>query len=219
MLEGVNRGDPFPRINNQTASHQVVELRKCVSNDLLHIIIPAKTRSQRQRVADMFTLGMVKHIQPHEPALVEKPPSGVRGPLDEPERDGSDNPLDQREMQQVVMLPLTSPRQKNRLKQHVADEQLESDAAHAPEVRQLVPAFSEQNLRRAVLARVDDAMAPFRGVGGAAVVDERHVATIREINALVAMVRPLCGRRNGETHFVRPRGRRRERSRASGPCA
>ena len=62
----------------------------------------------------------------HEPAPVEKPPSRVRGPLDEPEGDGSDDPLDQRQMQQIIMLRFTSPSHKNSLEEHVADEELEA---------------------------------------------------------------------------------------------
>lgn len=119
----------------------------------------------------MFSLRVVEQVYPHEPALVEKPPSRVRGPLDEPEGDGSDDPLDQRQMQQIIMLRFTSPSHKNGLEEHVADEELEADAADAPEVRGLVPLHAQQHLRRAVLTRVDDALAPVARVGRTAVVD------------------------------------------------
>ena len=69
----------------------------------------------------MFSLRVVEQVYPHEPAIVEKPPSRVRGPLDEPEGDGSDDPLDQRQMQQIIMLRFTSSSHKNSLEEHVAD--------------------------------------------------------------------------------------------------
>lgn len=205
VLQSVGRRDPFPRIDNQTATHQVIELRKRVSDDLLHISSITESHSQRQRVTNVFTLRMVKHIHPHEPTIVKIPLSRVRGLFDEPEGNGPDDPLDQRQMEQVVMLRLISAPRRNGLEQHVADEQFQSDAADAPQIREFIPALVEKNLRSAVLTRVDDAVTPLRGVGGAAVVDKCEVATRGEIDALVAVVLPFCGRRGERTHFARRR--------------
>ena len=206
MLESIGSGDPFLRIDHQTSTHQVIKLRERASDGFLPVIILSKHYSQSQRVTNMFSLRVVEQVYPHEPALVEKPPSRVRGPLDEPEGDGSNDPLDQRQMQQIIMLRFTSPSHKNSLEEHVADEELEADAADAPEVRFLVPLHAQQHLRGAVLTRVDDAVTPLARVGGAAVVDQREVAAGGQVDALVAVVRPFCGRGGGNTHFPRRRG-------------
>ena len=92
---------------------------------------------------------------------------------------------------------------KNGLEEHVADEELQTDASDAPEIRCLIPCHAQQHLRCTILTRVDDAVAPFSGVRGAAEVDECDMATLRQPHALFAMIPPLCVRDGNETHAAR----------------
>ena len=119
----------------------------------------------------MLLLGVVQLVQNEPPFLVEEALPPRRQVRDHLLRDLSDDLLDERVVQEVVVLPVTSLRHSHCLEEQVAGEELHGDAGDAPDVRLLVPLHVHQHFWRAVLARVDDALASVGGVGRAAVVD------------------------------------------------
>ena len=119
----------------------------------------------------MFLLGVVQLVEDEPPLLVEEALPPRREVRDHLLRDLPDDLLDQRVVQQIVMLWMIFPSHRNGLEEQVAGEELHGDAGDAPDVRLLVPLHVHQHLRRAVLTRVDDSLAPVARVGRAAVVD------------------------------------------------
>ena len=63
--------------------------------------------------------------------------------IDHPLRNLPHDPLDQREMQHVVVLRVIAHTHTHRLEQQVAGEQLHGDAPHAPNIRLLVPLHAQ----------------------------------------------------------------------------
>lgn len=91
----------------------------------------------------MLLLRMVELVQQKSALLVEIPPFSGRHRLKHLLREPSHDLLDQREVEQVVMLRVTSSPSPHRLEEQVAGEELHRDARRAPDVRLLVPGKAE----------------------------------------------------------------------------
>ena len=172
MLERFGSGNPSLGADHQTRRHQVQKLRVLLAYQLLRLTSPQIIKNpQRRLFADVLLLRVVELVQQKAPLVVEIPPLSGRRRLQHLLGNLPHDLLDQREVEQVVVLPVTPGRSPHGLEEQVAGEELHRDAGGAPDVRLLVPGQAEQHLRSAVLARVDGPRASLGGVGRAAEVD------------------------------------------------
>ena len=188
MHQRLCRSDAPTRSDDQAALHQVQKVGVILPHHLL----------QRPLLAHALALLAVQLLAQEVTLLVEQLPPPRRQRANHALWHLAHDLLDQREVQRVAVLCVTSSPHAHGLEEQVAGEQLHGDARHAPDVRLLVPLHAQQHLRRAVLARVDRALAPLVAVRRAAVVDHyastqtdrvtRHVRTTRQPNRLVEVV-------------------------------
>ena len=167
MHQRLCRSDAPTRSDDQAALHQVQKVGVILPHHLL----------QRPLFAHALALLAVQLLAQEVALLVEQLPPPRRQRANHALRHLAHDLLDQREVQRVAVLCVTSPPHAHGLEEQVAGEQLHGDARHAPDVRLLVPLHAQQHLRRAVLARVDRALAPLVAVRRAPVVD--HYASIQ----------------------------------------
>ena len=147
--------------DDQAALHQIQKVGVVLSDEPF----------QRLLLLHVLSLRVVELLQQEMTVSVEVLPLSGRQRIQHLLRNLPHDLLDQREMQQVVVLRIIAHAHTHRLEQQVAGEQLHGDAPHTPNIRLLVPLHAQQHLGRAVLACVDGAFPTLVAVCRAAVVD------------------------------------------------